>query len=195
MKAMKWISYIVIPSLLIAAFFLAKPHESKPEPQDDRLQWSAKATAYTPMTDAAKQPRAPEGLAGPAKRLFIPPDSLDASLQVSLRFKPIGPPDGPAVSPSGSGTLTIRGVKYAFLVDSTSTLRRSRLSDGTVYVRGPLDIVITTPDGQEQATLGVGSILGSTEGAWTYTNSDGQGVIRFGTGFSASHAAEMDGKP
>jgi hypothetical protein len=195
MKVMKWISYIVIPSLLIAALLLAKPHEAKPEQHDDRLQWSAKATAYTPLIGAAMRPMAPEGLSGAKERLYVPPRSLDASLQVSLRLKPAGAPDSRAVNPSGSGTLTIRGAKYSFLVDSTSQLNRYRLSDGTVYLGGSLGIIVSTPDGEEQAVLGVGSILGSPEGEWTYTNPDGQGVIRFGPGFSAAHAADIAAKP
>lgn len=189
------IAFVLIPSLLIAAYFLAKPHETKPKPADDRLQWSAKATGYTPMTGAEQRPRAPEGLTGAAQRLYIPPDSLDAALQVSIRLKPIGDPDGPAVSPSGSGTLTVRGAKYAFLVDSTSTLSRFRLADGSVFVRGPLNIIVTTPDGNMQAALGAGSVIGTQEGVWTYTNPDGQGVIRFGAGYSSAHAGDIAAKP
>ncbi|KIL39109.1 hypothetical protein SD70_21990 [Gordoniibacillus kamchatkensis] len=185
------IAIVLIPSLLIAAYLVAKPHETKPKAPDDRLQWSAKATAYTPLKGT---PRAPEGLAGAARRLFIPPDSLDASLQVSIRLKPSGRPDSPSVNPSGSGTLTVRGVKYSFLVDSTSTLSRFRLADGSFFVRGPLDIVITTPDGEQRATLGVGSVVGTQEGTWTYTNTDGQGSVLFGNGYSAAHTDDIAAK-
>jgi hypothetical protein len=193
--AAKWLrlsTFILIPTLLIIAWLTAKPHEAKPRPPEDRLQWSAKAASYKPLTGA----EATAATSGTDKLLNVSPDSLaKASLQVSCRMKPLdGSADSAdsAVNPNGSGTLAVSGSKYSFLIDSTSLLQRRQLSDGSQYVYGPLAVEIQTPQGTARASIAVSAILGSNEGLLTYPNPGGQGAVTFGTGFTKAHAAEID---
>jgi hypothetical protein len=189
----KWLrpaTLILIPVLLIIALFSAKPHEAKPKPPEDRLQWSAKAASFQPPAEGGAA--AASALSGADKLLTVLPDSLaSSSLQVSCRMKPLGAAADSAVNPNGSGTLTIGGNKYSFLIDSTSVLQRRQLSDGSQYVSGPIAVVINTPQGTARASLTVGAILGSNEGVTTYPNPGGQGVVTFGSGLAMAHADEV----
>jgi hypothetical protein len=190
--AAKWLrlsTFILIPTLLIIAWLTAKPHEAKPRPPEDRLQWSAKAASYKPPTGAETT----AAMSGTDKLLSVTPDSLTkASLQVSCRMKPLNGSADSVVNPNGSGTLTVSGSKYSFLIDSTSLLQRKQLTDGSQYVYGPLAVEIQTPQGAARASIAVSAILGSNEGLLTYPNPGGQGAVTFGTGFTKAHAAEID---
>lgn len=186
------ITWIFIPVMLITAYILAKPHAAKPEPKSSlgRMQWTAKANQYIPMTPSPGTTTT--AMPGPGDELTVPADTLDASLQVSLRFKPVGNADSAAVSPSGSGTITIRGRKFTFMVDSTSQLMKHALSDGTAYLEGPMEIKVNGANGSVPMTLGVSSLPDTGEGYWSYPNPTGQGIVMFGSPFaSPEHAKQI----
>lgn len=186
------ITWIVIPALLIAAYIFAKPHQPKSAPKApaNRLQWAAKATQFIPIKPAPGT--ATTTAPGPGAELSVPIDTLDASLQVSLRFKPVGGAGSVVMNPSGSGTLTVRGRKFSFVVDSSSQLTEHKLSDGSTYVEGPLDIEVAGSNGPQTVTLGVSSLLDTNEGHWSYPNPTGQGLVMFGRPFaSPEHAKQI----
>jgi hypothetical protein len=188
-------TWILIPAMLIAAYFLAKPHETKPEKKaaPDRLQWTAKAYRFVPVTPSPGT--AVTTTPGPGDNLSVPANTLDASLQVSLRFRPMGGAKSTVVNPIGSGTLTIRGNKYSFTVDSASQLTKHALSDGSTYLEGPMDIRVNVSNDTElPLTIGVSTLLDTGEGEWSYPNQNpsAQGNILFGSPFaSPEHAKEI----
>ncbi|MFC0211772.1 hypothetical protein ACFFK0_04765 [Paenibacillus chartarius] len=194
-KYIQALTMILIPALLLAGWLLAKPKQPAELKAPDRLQWSDKASQYKAMPGGTVDATSPAP-AGQNDVLRISPEQLDAAaLQISLRIKPRGSESASEVQPAGSGTLTVGGSKFSFAIDSMSVLRRYVLSDGSIYVRGPMGITVQTPQGARQAVLEVSSVLDSKEGIWLYANPDGLGIVQFGTGFKPERQPEINGLP
>lgn len=191
-KTIRLITWSFISALLIAAYILAKPHEPKTKSKTapDRLQWSAKAKQFilmppSPGTTTIRTP-------SPTDELRVPIGSLDAVFQISLSFRPVGGSDSSVMNPIGSGTLTIQGQKFKFVVDPTSRLTEHTLSDGITYVEGPLHILVDGFSGKQPVMMGVSALLETGEGYWSYPYTTGEGMIMFGEPFaSPEHAKEI----
>ncbi|MFC5448568.1 hypothetical protein [Paenibacillus aestuarii] len=181
---------IFLAILLVAAIF-SRIHGPTKKEEQERLQWQGSASAWLPAEQATTVTSSTTPNKGVMPELIIAHQKRDARLQLSVRLKPIGTKDSAEVHPVGTGTLTNGEAKIHLFINSTSTLTKRKLADGTVYVSGTMSGILNLKGKQTNVDLVIKWVEDTNEIAIAYPYTDQGGVILFGTGMQ-KHRDEID---
>jgi|GEM_PF-5472851 len=172
---------IFLAVLLVAAIF-SRMHEPAKKEEQSRLQWQGSVRTWLPAEQATSKISSAKVNEGVMPELIIDHLTQDARLQLSLRLKPIGSKESSEVHPVGTGTLTNGEAKIHLFINSTSTLTRHKLADGTMYVSGTMNGILNLKGKQTNVALPIQWVEDTDEIEITYPYTDQDGIILFGPG-------------